>query len=126
MTAYEIINKGFGLAGESFEDFPHKELAVTWLNVTLAESLDAENAIRKKNGKELLSEPVMIKQRTDTADMADTICSIALPYGVASYLFNDREDNYMAAVFRNRFITALQNRAKGEEFTIQDMYGGEV
>lgn len=126
MTAYEILTKGFGLAGESFEDFPDKALAVIWLNITAAEALDAENAIRKTDGKQLLSAAVAVKELSAEVDMSASVCNVALPYGIAAYLFNDREDNYMAAIFRNRYITALQNRAKGEEITIQDVYGGEI
>lgn len=126
MTAYEIMTKAFGLAGESYEDFPDKSLAAIWLNITIAESVDAENAIRKKNGKELLACVPVAGNPAENVDMDTAICAVAIPYGVASYLFNDREDNYMAAIFRNRFVTALQNRAKGEEFTIQDVYGGEI
>lgn len=125
MTAYEIINKGFGAAGESFEDYPDKSLALIWLNITIAESRDAENLVRKKNGKQLLSDAVA-GALTEDVDMCNDICAIALPYGIAAYLAADRQDSHMAAIFRNRFITALQNRAKGDEFTIQDLYGGEI
>ena len=125
MTAYEIINKGFGAVGESFEDYPDKPLALIWLNITIAESRDAENLVRKKNGKQLLSAAV-VGALTEDVDMCNDICAIGLPYGIAAYLAADRQDSHMEAIFRNRFITALQNRAKGDEIAIQDLYGGEI
>ncbi len=126
MTAYEIINNGFGMAGEYLDMFPDKQLAVIWLNISLAESLDAENRIRKKENRPLLKASVVVKKLSDDVEASPGIADVALPFGVASYLFNDREDNYMSAIYRNRFITALQNAAKGDENTISDVYGGEI
>ena len=126
MTAYEIINKGFGLAGEYLDMFSDKQLAIIWLNISLAESLAAENHIRQQNNMELLSQPAVVKKLSDEVDFNTDICSIALPYGVASYLFSTREDNYNAAVFRNRFIYALQNTAKARESAVCDVYGGQI
>ena len=124
MTAYEIIGKGFALAGEYLDMFPDKQLAITWLNVSLAESLVAENHIRQYKNTEQLSQPVVVKNLSDNVDFDIGLCSIALPYGLASYLSADREDSYMSAIFRNRFVTALQNVAKARESTISDLYGG--
>ena len=125
MTAYEIINNAFGMAGEYLDMFPDKQLAIVWLNISLAESLEAENHIRSREGTQLLAQPQVIKSLSDDVDVHSRIAGTALPFGVASYLFNDREDNYMSAIYRNRFITALQNAAKGEEIPICDVYGGE-
>ena len=125
MTAYEIINKGFGLAGETFDRFPDKDLPLIWLNVSAGESVEAENAIRAKRGMPLLENHPVIKDQSDPVDMAEQICAVALPYAVAGYLCADREDNYLAAIFRNRFITALQNAAKCCEQSVVDVYGGE-
>ena len=125
MTAYEIINNAFGMAGEYLDMFPDKQLAVIWLNISLAESLEAENHIRSRENTRLLTQPPVVKKLSDDVDVSNHISSVALPFGVASYLFNDREDNYMSAIYRNRFITALQNAAKGEEISICDVYGGE-
>ena len=124
MTAYEIINKGFALAGEYLDMFPDKQLAVTWLNISLAESLTAENHIRQQNGTELLSQPAVVKKLSDDVDFDTGLCNIALPYGVASYLSADRENSYLPTIFRNRFISALQNVAKATENSICDLYGG--
>ena len=126
MTAYEIIGKGFALAGEYMDMFPDKQLAITWLYISMAESLTAENHIRQQKNKQLLSQPAVVKKLSDEVDYDTDLCNVALPYGVASYLFNDREDNYMSAVYRNRFITALQNGAKSSENAIFDVYGGQV
>ncbi|MBR4036561.1 MAG: hypothetical protein IKJ05_07520 [Oscillospiraceae bacterium] len=124
MTAYEIINNGFGMAGEYLDMFPDKQLAIIWLNISLAESLSAENHIRRRTGQEMLKSPFVVRKLSDELEISTEIARIALPFAVASYLFNDREDNYMSAIYRNRFITALQNAAKGRENPICDVYGG--
>lgn len=126
MTAYEIINTGFGLAGESLDSFPDKDLAVIWLNSTIAECTEAENTIRERNCLPQLDEAGRVISLSEEVDLSHCITHLALPYGVGSYLYSDRGDNYMASIFRNRFITALQNCAKGLEKAVEDVYGGEV
>lgn len=126
MTAYEIINKGFGLAGEQLDMYPDKNIALIWLNIALGESMDAENHIRVKNGLSTLAEAVVVLNLSDEVDISHCICAVALPYAVASCLAGDREDGYMAAIYRNRFITSLQDCAKGHELPVTDVYGGGV
>ena len=74
----------------------------------------------------LLDEAVRVNSLSDEVDISRCITDLALPYGVGAYLHSDRGDNYMASIFRNRFITALQNCAKGLEKTVEDVYGGKV
>lgn len=126
MTAYEIINKGFALAGESLDMFPDKGLAMIWLNISMAESQKAENHIRQRKEERLLDKTVVLENLADKVEMDSEICNIALPYAVASYLTADREDNYMSSVYRNRFIASLQNAAKGCECAVSDIYGGQL
>lgn len=126
MTAYEIINTGFGLVGESLDSFPDKDITVIWLNSTIAECIEAENTIRERNSLTLLDEYCIVSSLSDEVELSHCITHLALPYGVGAYLYSDRGDNYMASIFRNRFISALQNCAKGLEKAVEDVYGGEV
>jgi hypothetical protein len=124
MTAYEIINRGFALAGESLDMYPDKNLALVWLNITLGESMDAENHIRERQSAKLLALPAQRHNLSDEVEIGHMLATVALPYGVAAYLFSDREDNYMASVYRNRFVASLQDCAKGCETSVTDVYGG--
>jgi len=126
MTAYEIINTAFSLLGENADAYPDKKIVLQWLNITFAEAVHAENQLRRKNG---IKEIVTIKAITSLDEIVDVhsrISGVCLPYGVAAYLAADRENNYMAAVMRNRFIRSLQEAAGTEEKQIADCYGGGV
>ncbi len=126
MKAYDIISSGFALAGESFEDYPDRQIALSWLNVCMAESTDSENLIREKTGKEILTEPLKISELYENVDMDERICSVCLPYGVAVLLFFDRERNSVAEEMRIRFYASLKSRAKAVELPVTDCYrGGE-
>ncbi len=124
MKAYDIINAGFGLVGENFADFPDRQIVMVWLNMSIAQSTDSENLIREKAGKALLTEPLKVSELYDTVDMDERICMTCLPYGVASYLFADRERNGAAEDMRTSFYASLKNRAKSVETRIKDCYRG--
>ena len=125
MKVYEILETAFGLAGEKLEDFPDKKLAVIWLNTAVAEAVKAENAIRERKGMET-TDIFAVQQLSDEVDMDAELCRICLPFAVADSLYSDRENDYLSAQYRNRFIDALQSAAMGQEKDIADCYGGEV
>lgn len=125
MKVYEILETAFGLAGEKLEDFPDKKLAVIWLNTAVAEAVKAENAIRERKGMET-TDIFAVQQLSDEVDMDAEMCRICLPFAVAASLYSDRENDYLSAQYRNRFIDSLQSAAMGQEKDIADCYGGEV
>lgn len=124
MKAYEIINTAFGLAGEILDDYPAKNLAVIWLNFSIAESIDAENILRSKKGLGEIKEYPAVSDISDVVNMDDKICRVCLPLGVVSYLFSDRENDYLYSEYRSRFIRSLQSVAGGIEISVTDFYRG--
>lgn len=124
MTANEIINTAFSLLGENADEYPDKKMVLQWLNITFAESVCAENQLRRKNGEEEIFAIKTITALDESIDVHSRISGVCLPYGVAAYLAADRENNYMAAVMRNRFIRSLQESAGTEEKQITDCYSG--
>ncbi|MBQ8604368.1 MAG: hypothetical protein IJ410_05970 [Oscillospiraceae bacterium] len=126
MTVYEILDIAFGMAGERLDDFPDKRLPLIWLNVTMAEATKAENAIREKQNVPQIALMHMVTSLSDTVDMDQEICRVCLPLGVAAFLHSDRENDYLSAHFRNRFIDSLQTAAGMREESISDCYGGEL
>ncbi len=126
MTAYEIINSGFALAGERLDSWPDKDIALSWLNTAVALSADAEKLIRQKNKAEFTGEVPYIRQLSDTVEMDIKICRTCLPLAIAYLLLTDRERDYNAQQMKNRFYSALKEAAKGREMAVADCYGGEV
>ncbi len=126
MKVYEILEIAFGMAGEKLDDFPDKRLPVIWLNVAMAEAVKAENIIRERKGREKTVLFHLLTGLSDVVDMDEEICRVCLPLAVAAFLYSDRENDYLSAQFRNRYIESLQNAAMGQEKSICDCYGGEL
>ncbi|MEG2192156.1 MAG: hypothetical protein RRX95_02630 [Oscillospiraceae bacterium] len=121
MTANEILSTGFSLAGRDFETFSDKQIALTWLNVSLAEALPYENQVRGKKKKPLLTYAPRAENLGQNIDFEEHICAVALPYSIAGYLYDDRENSYMSGIFRNRFVRDLSSLAKAVESPITEV-----
>lgn len=126
MTASEILSTGFSLVGQELDSFPNKVLALGWLNVSLAEALPCENQIRQKSGVVTLEKSPFVTDLEQVVDFDTKICGVGLPFAIAGYLYDDIENNYMSAVMRNRFVTALADAAGGLESSIVDYYAKGV
>lgn len=108
------------------QDADYKEFFPSFLNSVMQEALPYENMIRRKSGKVALAvaPEITAAQMGDELDFSESLCRNALPYGVASFYCQDDGDNYRAADYRNRFITALEDAVGGVHMTdIEDVYG---
>lgn len=103
-------------------------LSPAWLTVLCAECLDTENSIRRQKGAEpLAAAPVITAEEMDKPlDMAEAICRIALPYGLAACYYADDDNDYRAADYRARFVGALAEATRMKSEEIKDVYGGEA
>ena len=63
----------------------------------------------------------------DNSDIpyCDAICRIALPFALASYFWQDENDNYRAQDYRARFIDALKEAARAVVTDTEDAYSVE-
>lgn len=108
------------------EDADYEEFFPTFLNTAMQEALAYENMIRRKIGKiELSAAPKITKsEMNEELDFSESLCRVALPYGVASFYCQDDGDNYRAQDYRNRFVTALSDAVGGVHMNdIEDVYG---
>ncbi|MBR5521126.1 MAG: hypothetical protein IKU54_03930 [Oscillospiraceae bacterium] len=126
MTAYEILEIAFALAGEKIDEFPDKRIALMWLNVIIVEAMPAENTLREKSGLGRVVLPKMMTDLTQVVNMDEQLCRLCLPLGIAAFLCEDRENYYMAETFRQRFTDAMQTTAGARERSVTDCYGGEL
>ncbi|MBQ8004200.1 MAG: hypothetical protein IJ299_03820 [Oscillospiraceae bacterium] len=127
MKAYDIYKRTCAIMFEREGDdkaFTDKFTGI--LNALLCEALPYENSVRAASGKEELRLAPQVSDVEDEVDMCDEICGVALPYGVASYFFQDDGESYNAAMYRERFINALSEAAKYRVGDITDVYGGEM
>lgn len=96
-----------------------------WLNVLIGEALVYENSIRKKANRQPLEKtPIVTADNLETElDLADDICKICLPYGVAALIWQEDENDYRALSERAKFINALNEADKPEVSSIKNVYG---
>ena len=57
-----------------------------------------------------------------TGRQSDALTRIALPYGLASDVYRDADDNYRVKKFRDLYIAALEEAVRGEGETVVDVY----
>lgn len=85
----------------------------TLLDSLLVEALPYENAIRAQRGdEELTSAPEITTIDSSVLDWDDRITRVALPWGLAAaLLFDDENRKAESVMFRNEFVSALEDAA---------------
>lgn len=85
----------------------------TLLDSLLVEAMPYENAIRAQRGDaELTSTPEVTAIDSTALDWDDRITRVALPWGLAAaLLFDDENRKAESVMFRNEFVSALEDTA---------------
>lgn len=85
----------------------------TLLDSLLVEAMPYENAIRAQRGDaELTSTPEVTTIDSTALDWDDRITRVALPWGLAAaLLFDDENRKAESVMFRNEFVSALEDAA---------------
>lgn len=85
----------------------------TLLDSLLVEALPYENAIRAARGdEELTGAPEITTIDSTVLDWDDRITRVALPWGLAAaLLFDDENRKAESVMFRNEFVSALEDAA---------------
>lgn len=124
-TVQDVFDRACAFLFENLgEDTDFRNNVLPLMNVLAAEALPYENSIRYSNGEAELKTAPVFRSENDEIPYSDDICAIALPYGLASFFYQDEADSYRAHDYRGRFINALQEAAKCKEEDITDVYGG--
>lgn len=105
------------------EDYDSKEFAVGFINILLQESLFYENSIREWMQRDLLNAAPKIESLNEEIDYDDQITRIAMPYGLASWFFQEAMDNFQAENYRNKYLSALNDAMKLNMADAVDVYG---
>ena len=128
MTAKEIYHSAVAYFFEKpgyDRDFYDNFLPL--LGGLLQEALPYENSIRRAKGEGELAHAPVIESMEEEIGYDEGLCRVALPFGIASYFYQDEVDNFKAQDFRGRYINALQEAARWSEEPVEDVYGyGEV
>ncbi|WP_367924665.1 hypothetical protein [uncultured Ruthenibacterium sp.] len=125
MTGKELFEISAAYLSQNAADSEDaEEFAPHWLNVLLAEALPTENQLRAMDGREPLSSaPVFTKDTMDNAiPYSDAIVEVALPYGLASELMRDDDNDYRCQDFRQKYILALGEALRVKPEPVRDLY----
>ena len=126
MKAYDIYKRTLALMFEGEgEDRAFRDNFCNILSAVAAESLQYENSIRRAEGREEIKIAPIVSDMEDELPMSDEICSVALPFGVAAYFYQDDGENYNSSIYRERFVNALYEAKKCFFTDVNDVYGGE-
>ena len=128
MKAYDISKRTLALMFESEVENVDKAFRNNFCNIlsaVAAESLPYENSIRRAEGREEMKIAPVISEMEEELPMSDEICSVALPFGVAAYFYQDDGENYNSSIYRERFVNALYEAKKCFFTDVNDVYGGE-
>lgn len=113
MTGQQVYEIALSLVPELKSDVPDlNTYVVGWLNLCIAESVNAENSLLAFEGKEPLAEIPSVASVADQVPLHDVIVRTALPYGIAEYAFRDDDNESTAVSMRMRFVAALNDLSK--------------
>lgn len=120
MTVLECYERAVGflpeVKGDNAEMQKHM---VTWANVLIADTINAENIYRRANGIEELSTPPKVAGRNDEIPYNEKLVAMAFPYGMARWVFRENDD-----VSGSREYYSLYAEAVAEATPV--IYGDEV
>ena len=112
-TADQIFDTVVGLCFWTDEDKPeYEDQFIRVMNLILSECYDANNSLRRKRGKEELQEIPIIKKLTDILGFEDKFENITIPYGVASIIYVEDDEQGLANIYREKYeISKNENSA---------------
>ena len=104
MTGNELLARAMALYAETdTSDEDARTLAVPYINMVLAETFDTNNRIRQQKGLDPLEEIPEIATLNDAIAYEDYLVKLALPYGLASKLYFDEDDNSRLSMFLQEY-----------------------
>ena len=104
MDGNELLKRAMALYAETdTNDEDVKALSVPYINMVLAETFDVNNRMRDYAGKEPLESIPEIASLDDTIQYEDKLVKLALPYGLASKLYFDEDDNPRLTMFLQEY-----------------------
>lgn len=113
MTAQKIYELASSFLYEiDDEDADSKKFAVGFLNILLMETFPCENSIREFRGLEPLKEPPIISSLDEDIPYQPELTRVALPYGLASWYFQEGMDNFQAENYRSKYLAAVMDASK--------------
>lgn len=104
MTGNDLLTRAMALYAETdTSDEDARALAVPYINMVLAETFDTNNRIRQRRGLDPLEDIPEIAALSDEIVYENHLVKLALPYGLASKLYFDEDDNSRLSMFLQEY-----------------------
>ena len=104
MDGNELLKRAMALYAETdTNDEDVKALSVPYINMVLAETFDVNNRMREYAGKEPMESIPEIASLDEAIQYEDKLVKLALPYGLASKLYFDEDDNPRLTMFLQEY-----------------------
>lgn len=125
MKVIECLERALGFLPEEKGDDPTLlKFAVPWTNQLLADTWEAENAIRESAGEPILASPPEVLSNEDEIPYHSPLVEKAFPYGMARWLFREDEDIAGSREYYSLFVAAVSEATPYRFGEISDVYGG--
>ena len=123
MTVAECYERAVSFIPEVPEDnVDMQKHAVTWANVLLVDSLNAENVFRRVNKiPELDSAPKVLSEEEEIP-YNERLVAAAFPYGMARWIFRENDDVSGSHEYYQLYATAILEATPLEVVEITDVY----
>ena len=125
MTLEELYTLSLSFLAEKPQNNDLKTFIIPWVNLLLQEALPYENTIRHYRNEPILEKAPTLNDWQEEIPYCEEIVRVALPYGLASFIFQDDDNEYRTERYRNLYVSALMEIMKAWPRDIIDVYGGE-
>lgn len=122
MTGREVFQLALSYIFEMTDTGTLEPFAVGWLNVLLAEALPTENSLRARDGEAALPAAPVLENLDEPVPYHMELTRVALPYGMASWMYAEDDNDYRSQDYRGRFISALAEAMRLQEGQVVDVY----
>ena len=123
MTGTEIYTAALAvLSQEPGDNEKWDRMAVSWLNLALAQALPTENSLREEGGFSLLSAAPRVETLEEKVKVHERLYA-ALVNALAAQLWEDAREPYKAQDYRQRFAQELADARVSVPHGVMDWYG---
>lgn len=124
MTGSQLLARALALLATSGAEAPeYADAALPLVNLLLAETFGADNALRAAAGAAEAAAPQSIGALSEALPCDERLAAAALPYGLAARLLLGDDDAARAAVFHNLYVAAVADCQTGVRGDC-DLYAG--
>ena len=123
MKVRECYERALGFVPEEASDAALENYMVGWANQLLADTFEAENAIRRAEGEAELLLPPVLSSPEDEIPYYEVLTAKAFPYGMARWIFRDEEDVSGSREYYSLYVAAIREAVPYTVGTVRDVYG---